>query len=557
SIIDAPRLANTARFFEDRKKWHLAQRLYAKGVDSAQAVETAPLMNMGAYYARRGDRGMALTIMQDALARKAKDPAILAGIARVHLVGGDKQAAEAAIDAALEANPEHPDANQLKGEILFARNAYAKAIRQFDLTISRDPENYRAYYYKALCLKAGGSDIQPEVDLYRAAAGFHDDAEKWVQHLIEENLSKTLELKPDMLRAKLMLADVYLRNGLKYDAREQIDSALAQSPGRMETLTLLGSLKLMDGDLAGAEALCKKVLATHPDLGSWHSRLGIVYMRKGRREEAIAAFRTALDLNPERFTPLKLLTDAHLQEKEFNAAIKVAALHKKRIKNNRFGVANIDNLQGTIYMAWKKQAQARRHFEAAIAGAPNFMAPRLGLAAVHLRENDIDGAISIYKDILTINKSNLTAWTTYMALADIHYRRGDKKQAQVYYRNALDIRPDFGPAANNLAYLLSSRDDKLQEALDLARLANMKMPNDSTVKDTLGWIYYRTGQYVNAAAELDLSLKINPDSATTNYHMGLVYYRQGRFADARSFFSKALQIDANFEGAEEARSFLD
>ena len=552
--IDFPRLSKTARFFERRKKLDLAETLYIMGAKAAVGDETGPLMELGRYYARRGDRFKALSTMQQALDRKKGDANILTEIGRLHLQGGDLRTAESSVDAALASDASYTDAIQLKGEILFARQEYASAMQQFDLTISLDEENYRAYFFKALCLRAKGVELEPDVDLFRAAAGLHDDADKWVAIQIEENLLEALDLKPDLLRAKLMLAEIYLRNGLTDKAREQINSAREQSPGRMETLTLLGSLRLMEGDLAGAERLCKDVLSKDPKLAGWHTRLGIVYLRMRRPEQAVASFRDSLDLNPRQLGTLKLLTDVFVHQKAFAEAIRETDRRKQALGNNPMALAAVDHLQGIVYMAWNKHADARRRFDAAIAAAPRYIAPHMGLAALSRSKNDIDGAISRYETVLSMDADYLPAC---MALGEIHYRKGDRKKAEIYFRRALEIQPNFAPAANNLAYILSSDDEALQEALNLARSAVVKMPDDPTARDTLGWIFYRMGQYVSAEQELTLSLNKDPNSALTQYHLGLVRYRQERYDEAREYFRKALELDADFEGADEALSMLE
>jgi tetratricopeptide (TPR) repeat protein len=65
----------------------------------------------------------------------------------------------------------------------------------------------------------------------------------------------------------------------------------------------------------------------------------------------------------------------------------------------------------------------------------------------------------------------------------------DRKQydlSETHYRAALGINPGFSPAANNLAYILVEQDKYLNEALDFARIAWEKLPNDPYVIDTMG-----------------------------------------------------------------------
>jgi tetratricopeptide (TPR) repeat protein len=82
------------------------------------------------------------------------------------------------------------------------------------------------------------------------------------------------------------------------------------------------------------------------------------------------------------------------------------------------------------------------------------------------------------------------------------------------------------------------------------------MPSNPAVMDTLGWIYYLKGSYLNAITEFQDSLARDPDNPIINYHMGLAYYKNEQPDKAREYLQKALALEENFDGAEEARTIL-
>ena len=128
--------------------------------------------------------------------------------------------------------------------------------------------------------------------------------------------------------------------------------------------------------------------------------------------------------------------------------------------------------------------------------------------------------------------------------------------AEKHYSTALDINPDFSPAANNLAYLLAKQDKNMNKALSLAQKAKEMLPNDPKVMDTLGFIYYKKGLYDSAIAEFTDSLKKIPDNAMVRFHLGLTYYNKGDKDLAKTELKKALDLDQNFDKADEARKIL-
>jgi Tfp pilus assembly protein PilF len=82
------------------------------------------------------------------------------------------------------------------------------------------------------------------------------------------------------------------------------------------------------------------------------------------------------------------------------------------------------------------------------------------------------------------------------------------------------------------------------------------MPKSAAVMDTLGWIYYLKGSYLNAISELQDSVGLEPDNPVINYHLGLAYYKNNQPDAAKEFLEKALKIDPNFKGADDARRIL-
>jgi tetratricopeptide (TPR) repeat protein len=120
----------------------------------------------------------------------------------------------------------------------------------------------------------------------------------------------------------------------------------------------------------------------------------------------------------------------------------------------------------------------------------------------------------------------------------------------------LDINPGFSPAANNLAYILVQQDKDLNEALDFARIAREKLPNDPYVIDTMGWVYYKKGLYDSAISEFTDSLAKIPENPSVNYHLGMAYYKKGDPEQARTYLEKALKISSSFDGAQKAKQVL-
>ena len=129
-----------------------------------------------------------------------------------------------------------------------------------------------------------------------------------------------------------------------------------------------------------------------------------------------------------------------------------------------------------------------------------------------------DRAVSEFEAAVKAAPGNLPI---YLMLGRIHVEGKEYAKAAKVYEEALARRPDFWPAANDLAALLCEHPGtgkELDRALELARGALKSRPDDPVVQDALGWACYKKGDNEQA---LDLLTKargncrVTPRSPTT------------------------------------------
>ena len=125
------------------------------------------------------------------------------------------------------------------------------------------------------------------------------------------------------------------------------------------------------------------------------------------------------------------------------------------------------------------------------------------------------------------------------------------------YEKALEVNPDFAPAANNLAIMLLEEGKDPDRALELAKTARAKLPDDPNIADTLGLAYLAKGLYPSAiSALLDAAEKL-PTEPTVFYHLGLAYSKNNEKDKAIEALDKALQMKKEFPEMEKAEKLLE
>jgi tetratricopeptide (TPR) repeat protein len=120
-----------------------------------------------------------------------------------------------------------------------------------------------------------------------------------------------------------------------------------------------------------------------------------------------------------------------------------------------------------------------------------------------------------------------------MTLALIDDALGDPAAAEEGYRRTLAKDPDVPLALNNLAMILSNREDHLEEAAALADRAVELSPRVAAFRDTLAVILVKRGQYDRAIEHLEAAINLQPSEPTWRLSLIDALVAAGRGEDAR------------------------
>jgi tetratricopeptide (TPR) repeat protein len=128
-------------------------------------------------------------------------------------------------------------------------------------------------------------------------------------------------------------------------------------------------------------------------------------------------------------------------------------------------------------------------------------------------------------------------------LGDTHQGMDNWNDAVAAYDRALSFDPDNSTALNNYAYFMSLRRERLEEAYVMSLRSVELEPENPSYLDTLGWIYYKKGDYQNARKYIQASIDNGGSSATILEHMGDVLDKLGDANGARDWWEKAFDRD--------------
>jgi len=170
------------------------------------------------------------------------------------------------------------------------------------------------------------------------------------------------------------------------------------------------------------------------------------------------------------------------------------------------------------------------------------------LSIVEFLNNDVPSALSSASTALTFNPTGVIQINALRVAALAAYQLNKNDQAETYYKQLIQVMPGDSSAYNNMAYLLAVRLNNPQMALQYATQANdllakqqgvIGFAHNANILDTLGWIYYMTGDMADAQDALQASMQYDPPP-TAYYHLGQVLAALKKDSDAREVLQNGL-----------------
>lgn len=161
------------------------------------------------------------------------------------------------------------------------------------------------------------------------------------------------------------------------------------------------------------------------------------------------------------------------------------------------------------------------------------------------RRENFEAAITHYNDafaklgaVVPDDHENL-----YYVRGMAYERAGQWEKAEADLKTALDRMPEDPYVLNYLGYAWADKGQHLTTALDMIRRAVAAKPSDGYITDSLGWVYYRMGEYQRALPYLERAVALLPLDPVINDHLGDVYWKLGRRIEARFQWIRAREND--------------
>lgn len=392
--------------------------------------------------------------------------AILALRAQAYLQLKDPEAAKRNLQQAEALMPQHPEVLATRALLALNDQDQDQALVLLDKALAQAPERADYWLYKSTLLRRAKRD--------EAAL---------------EALSKAVTADPSNIDVRRARAQLYIETAALDKATADLEALRKQAPNDVVGRYLQALIAFKQSRHAEANTLLQGILKGAPGFLPAHLLAGTVNIALGNREAARFHLDKVLGAAPNHPLARKLMA-ATLTD--------LGDLKQAKALLSSFGKADDDallhTLQGQIALREGNYAEARKHLEQVQGAAAHNARYFMDLAASRLGSGDTAGAVEALgkaaeldgqsnrpEILLVLTHLKEKRYAEALQVADalekkhpndplshnlrgaIHLQQNDLARARASFSKALDIKPDYFPAASNLA-MLDLRNKDMQAA---------------------------------------------------------------------------------------------
>lgn len=492
-------------------------------------------------------------------------------------------------------DPKSIEDHLLLGRLYRQNNDMLKAENEFKAAVAIQPESEEAvstlaYLYneegdsnRALQVLSAIPDEARTAKLY-SALGYTYEQQKEYKKAVDA-YRKSTQLDRDNLDAVRGLAQNLMNDGQTDAALEQYKTIVDADPSDAQTYMLIAEIDRRDGKFDQAMEALKKASAVVPDSLEVQYNIAVVDEAQGKYDDAITVLNqllqktehddadyTASDKN-NRALFLERLGTVYREANKTQLA--VDTFRKMLALGDDNAVRAYQEIIET-YRDNKQWQQATNVADEAAKKFPNDRDLQMVAASQQADMGNSEAAIERVKALLKGNANE--DQRVYVALAQMYSRLKEWPQAEEYVNKAIEtsIKPEDktyalfvagsiyerqkkydkaeeafhkvladdpknAMALNYLGYMLADRGTRLDEALGYIRRAVALDPQNGAYLDSLGWAYYKMGNYELAEENLRRAADRMSDDPTIQEHLGELYLKTGRLKLAATHWERSLE----------------
>jgi tetratricopeptide (TPR) repeat protein len=471
-----------------------------------------------------GRMGEGIAELETLLARAPVERPPRTLLVAAYIQTGRSVDAERILDRALKEHDDDMDALFQKGLLELFAGRIDRALSRLNAVLASNPDSAEAHYFVGKANQLRGATAT-----YR------------------RELSRALELKPALLAARIDLARELRSRNAGLQALQVMNSTAPWQRNEAAAIAERNWALMATDRKAEMRAEVERGLGISrtPELLVQDA---ILQLEANRAAAAARSAEEALELNDDSLAALTVLVTIDRAQQQKGRALERVRAYAERHPS----AASAQYLLGELLLDAGRPAEAKRAFAAAQKANPEFPAAVLSLASLDVEEGRLAEAQSALAELLARQPAHSDA---LFLMGAVEERQGRYADAVRRYQAILEWDPTNVPALNNLAYVMTERLHRADEALQYAERAKQASPYDATVDDTFGWVLYRKGLYSMAVDRLKSSVA-REASPVRQLHLAMAYFKSGDPGRARGLLEQALPKAEGLPEAVEAQEVI-
>ncbi len=379
---------------------------------------------------------------------------------------------------------------------LFDKREFRKAIKELNIAIEAEPNNFEGYYKRAKCYSETES---PEEGM--------------------PDFSKALKLNPKFADIWVSRALAHLRLKEHRRAMDDYKTAIALDPKHGKAIRKMLVLCLRESDIKTGIRYASLAINNKVNTSENLQRRGYFHALAGDRKNMQADFSAAI-----------ALAQAALIEAQSDKSPKAA----DSIADRKKDLADVYSERGKAFVALKDYELAAKDFEQGVGLVPDTGKYKCNLGGAMLLLHDDKRALDILTEACNLDSGSASAHSNRGVALE---RLGKHTEAKNEFELAVQHDPIKSKYLANHARVALTLGNTDEAADDYVGISSLSSARSSKTPDT---------EVSSVLEQFDNLIKLNPKDAANFYNRGVINFSQGRYGDARKDFANFLTLQNDF-----------
>jgi len=496
-------------------------------------------------------------------------------------------------EAIVKIEPASIDDHLLLGRLYRLNNEMAKAEQEFNAAVKIDPTSEDAVTTLAYLYNEQGNpkraaeilngvpnpdrtaklysalgftyeqrkDYKKAIDAYKQAVDQDKDNLDAMRGLAQnlmndgqtdaalEQYKQIVDADPQDPQSYMRIAEIYRRNGQFDQALDALKKAQTYVQDSLEVPYNMAVIYQAQGKFDEAENILAD-LVQKTDKGAqpyssgeqnnrsvFLERLGGLYRDTNRTQQAVDTFRKMVVLGGDSgVRGYQELVETYRDAKQWPQATATAKEAVEKYPNDRSLKLLLAGQLADTGQADAALQQAR----SLLKGTGEDREVYLALGNMNMRLKRWKDAEECLDKALALSTKQEDKDYVSFAMASAYERQKKYDEAEQMFKQLLGSDPNNAMVLNYLGYMLADRGVRVDEALGYLKRAVKLDPQNGAYLDSIGWAYFKLGDYTLAEDNLRRATDRTGNDPTVQDHLAEVYAKTGRLKLAAAAWERAL-----------------